>query len=34
MKTFKKYGFTDFECRNYHKQRLFTAEEYVSYIGT
>jgi SAM-dependent methyltransferase len=28
------YGFVDFECRKYHKTREFTADEYVSYIGT
>ena len=30
----QNYGFTDFESRNYHTQRIFTADEYVSYIGT
>lgn len=28
------YGFTDFECRNYHKTREMTADEFVAYIGT
>ena len=28
------YGFTDFERRTYKDTRIFTAEEYVSYIGT
>ncbi|BCN30757.1 class I SAM-dependent methyltransferase [Anaeromicropila herbilytica] len=28
------YGFIDFECREYHQIREFTADEYVSYIGT
>lgn len=28
------YGFTDFECRNYHKIREFNADEFVAYIGT
>lgn len=28
------YGFTNFECRNYHKTREMTADEFVAYIGT
>ena len=28
------YGFTDFERRTYKDTRIFTADEYVSYIGT
>lgn len=26
------YGFVDFECRHYHKTRVYNADEYVSYI--
>lgn len=29
-----KYGFVDFECRNYHKTRELNADEFVSYTGT
>ena len=28
------YGYTDFEKREYHGQREFTAEEYVAFCGT
>lgn len=28
------YGFTDFECREYHSRREFTADDYISYLGT
>ena len=28
------YGFVDFEKREYHGQRVFTADEYVGYCGT
>lgn len=28
------YGYTDFEKREYHGQREFTAEEYAAYCGT
>ncbi len=30
----EKYGFTDLECRYYHKTREYTADEYVSLIST
>ncbi|NLG24806.1 MAG: class I SAM-dependent methyltransferase [Clostridiales bacterium] len=29
-----KYGFTDLECRQYHKTREYDADGYVSLIGT
>ncbi len=29
-----KYGFTDLECRTYHKTREYNADDYVSLIGT
>ena len=28
------YGYVDFERREFHGQRVFTADEYVSYCGT
>jgi ubiquinone/menaquinone biosynthesis C-methylase UbiE len=28
------YGFVDLECRNYHKTREYSADDYVSLIGT
>ncbi len=28
------YGFTDYECKEYHFKRKFTADEYVSFTGT
>ena len=28
------YGFVDFECRKYYKTREYSADEYISYIGT
>ncbi len=30
----EKYGFTDIECRHYHKTRELNADEYVSWIST
>lgn len=30
----KNYGFVDFEKREFHGQRIFTADEYVSFCGT
>ena len=29
-----RYGFVDFEKREYHGKRVFTADEYVAYCGT
>jgi ubiquinone/menaquinone biosynthesis C-methylase UbiE len=29
-----KYGFTELECRQYHKTREYNADDYVSLIGT
>ncbi|HBL83459.1 MAG: methyltransferase [Clostridiales bacterium GWF2_38_85] len=29
-----KYGFIDLECREYHKTRVYNADDYVSLIGT
>lgn len=28
------YGFVDFECREYYSKREFSADDYVSYLGT
>lgn len=30
----EKYGFVDFECRQYHKIRQYTADEFVSWTST
>lgn len=29
----KNYGFTDYECRQYHETRVYNADEYISYIS-